>query len=416
MYKSTGLTDTTLCSSCGSVLFDYLESKGLDVNKTMFQENCCEDLDEGLVCDNCSVEIVVDDVFFTVEIGDEILEDVADSISEDIGGCEHCEGNNRGYYVHSYNNDPFDKSSRIEFDDVRETDVSEYLYNQGVPEEFYELFARLIVCPCGYGREPRHQRHNPDGGVFELTDDIYTRVGISKFWGFDDSAFCKFAEVYGQSFSTDELDEFRDYLVNYPMLAYKHSIGQAIFNVLKSHFESEHYTIIKPSQGLFYRGRTRKKDSKVVYTKDQMWSPPTGKPQHGRYNTVGVPVLYLCDLLEAVPYEINPTHEDVIDVAVFKMENKLRIFDIGDFDPEFQGFFNEKNEDTNILKKAYLLPNYIGSCCSCIGYDGVKYDGVHSQLEYTNYALFSVQESDTLIIKGDISTYITNLSYQLSNE
>lgn len=417
MYKSTDLIDATLCSSCGRVLYEFLKSKGYNVlqNGTMMQENCCTDAEEQLTCDNCSIDILENDIYYVVNIEDELLAEVADIISEDIGGCEHCEGNERGYFVHKFNNDPFDRSSRIDFDDVREMNVSEYLYDQGVPEEFHELFARFIVCPCGYGRHPMHPKHNPNGGIFELHDDIYTKQGIAEFWGFDNLAFCKFAQNYGETFTVDDLLDFREFLIKYPMLAYKHPTGQAIYNVLLKHFEAKDYTILKPGHISFYRGRTRKKDSNGAYTKEQMWSPPLGEPHHGRFNTVGVPVLYVCDHLEAVPYEINPSHEDVVDIAEFELQKELKIFDIGSFDPDFQGFFCEKSGETKILKQAYLLPNYIGACCSEIGYDGVKYEGVHTQIKYTNYALFDVNKDDNvLVIKGYIKTFVPNLSYSLS--
>jgi hypothetical protein len=97
--------------------------------------------------------------------------------------------------------------------------------------------------------------------------------------------------------------------------------------------------------------------------------------------------------LEAIPYEINPSHEDVIDVAQFELKRELKIFDIGSFDPEFRGFFCEKNGETKLLKQAYLLPNYIGACCSLIGYDGVKYEGNHTKIRYTNYALFNINST-----------------------
>jgi len=131
-----------------------------------------------------------------------------------------------------------------------------------------------------------------------------------------------------------------------------------------------------------------------------MWAPPEGLPGHGRFNSIGVPVLYLTDKIEAVPYEVHPGHDQVLDVAEFIIQRELKLFDIGSFDPDFQGFFYEKNEDTKNLKSAYLLPNFIGTCCSHIGYDGVKYEGVqrNNLPKYVNFALFTAQENDNLII------------------
>ncbi|MEK3705737.1 RES domain-containing protein [Paenibacillus sp. FSL R7-0198] len=179
------------------------------------------------------------------------------------------------------------------------------------------------------------------------------------------------------------------------------------------HSHSE-YSVIHVDGSSLYRGRTRKKDSKEAYNKDGMWSPPAGKPQHGRFNAIGVPVLYVTNDSQAIPYEVNPSHEDVIDIAEFKVTQDLKVFDIGNFDSEFQGFFNEKNEGTDLLKQAYLLPNYIGSCCSSIGYAGVKYEGVHSDLKYTNFALFEAREKGDVEVSDKVTTYTVGLTYEIS--
>ena len=81
---------------------------------------------------------------------------------------------------------------------------------------------------------------------------------------------------------------------------------------------------------------------------------------------------------------------------------------------KFEGFFSEKNEESSPLKTAYLLPNYIGTCCSFIGYNGVKYNGVHQTKAnpYTNYALFNVESGTDLAITRFWS-YTLEITYEL---
>ncbi|NGZ77174.1 RES domain-containing protein [Saccharibacillus sp. VR-M41] len=412
MPQALDLLDKTLCSSCGEAILDYLKSH--NVNKEQIDsEELTHQESEDLRCENCSRSIVKYDVYYFVNIENDLLETATEALSEEIGGCENCEGNERAHMVHSFNNDPFDQESRIDFDDVRGISVSEYLYDQRVPEEFHELFIQFMKCPCGYG-DGADPNDNPDGGYFELDDDIYTRAEIAEFWGFDDSKFCEFAKQYDVFFSIDDLSDFRGALLKNPMLAYRNETGRAIYEALKLHFEKAEYFIVRADGSSLYRGRTRKKDLKEAYSKDGMWSPPVGKPQHGRFNAIGVSVLYVTNDSQAVPYEINPSHEDVIDIAEFKVTQDLKVFDIGNFDPDFQGFFNEKNEGTDLLKQAYLLPNYIGACCSSIGYAGVKYEGVHSDLKYTNLALFEAREKGNIKVSDKVTTYTVELTYQIS--
>lgn len=120
-----------------------------------------------------------------------------------------------------------------------------------------------------------------------------------------------------------------------------------------------------------------------------MWAPPVGKFNHGRYNAIGVPVLYLTDDIGAVSYEIHAADDEMIDIAEFKIEKDLLLFDIGVFDNGFEGFFEENSADSRMLQ----LLNFIGACCSLIGYDGVKYGGVREAGTYTNYALFTEENS-----------------------
>ncbi|SEB27521.1 hypothetical protein [Paenibacillus sp. 276b] len=100
------------------------------------------------------------------------------------------------------------------------------------------------------------------------------------------------------------------------------------------------------------------------------------------------------------------------------LKKKLKLFDLGSFDPAFQVFFSELNEESNQLKSAYLLPNYIGACCSDIGYEGVIYTGVHQMKqgeEYTNYALFNMTfDLDLEPVSTEVRTYKPKITIELN--
>jgi len=411
------LEDTTLCEKCLEIVLDFFRSN--DFDPLIKSEESFEEINESnndLSCDCCKVKISIDQSYGIITINDDVIETIISNLGEDVGGCEYCEGNERGYLVNAYNNDPFDTSSRMEHPEGNMS-VGEYLSWKGVPDELTKMMSSYFSCPsCGRGGKTI--RFDPDQGTFNEWTDLYTKDEVNRFWGSGDDfnyySFSQFLKNCGEIVFQDDFVEFKDHLSMHPMLGYLHPTGKAIYNALKTHFHRQEYSTIATGKGSLYRGRCRAIDSSRKYKPSEMWSPPEGLPGHGRFNSIGVPVLYVTDRVDAIPYEIHPNHENVVDIAKIKIMKELKIFDLGSFDPEFQGFFNEKNEDTKNLKKAYLLPNYIGNCCSYLGYNGVKYEGVHniSGSIYTNYALFNITKNDHLKINS-VSTYKPKLDISL---
>lgn len=394
------------CQKCYRSLLELYNVQKLSIT-SVGEETTCED---PISCDVCNSEINEGSSYYLVYESN--LIQVADIISKDIEGCEHCEGNERYGMVAAFNNDPFDPTSRMESPSgIR---AYEFLYDQGVPEELISRFIPLIRCSCGYGGESMDPKNNPEGGLFDEDTEVYTRQDINDFWGIDVENFLEFAQQYGIDLTFDDFTSFRQHLIVYPLLAFQHPAGQKIFETIKMHYDKSDFVQLH-IKTMLYRGRTRKKDSGKPYVDKEMWSPPEGLPQHGRFNTVGVSVLYVTDRLDGLPFEIHPSPDEYLDVAVFELQRELHLFDIGLFDNEFQGFFNEINEESKPLKKAYLIPNFIGTCCSYIGFDGVRYKGVHQTAgtDYTNFALFKVKPED-MPVANSIATYNPGITYAMS--
>ncbi|MBD7970346.1 RES family NAD+ phosphorylase [Paenibacillus gallinarum] len=398
-----------ICNDCYEIFTNFLEVNGhVDI------EDYCTSLENNEDSLNCEICKSSSSEYVYSNIGSIII-DVADELSKDISGCEFCEGFDRANFVHAFNKDT-DLTSRMDLDDCNGSTVSEYLqeHEQEVPFELVNFFAKLIICPCGYGRESNHRKNNPTGGVFNCYSDIYTESDMNNFYGFEYERFSEFGKKYGEYFSPQELLDFKEHISKYPLLAFNHAVGEAIFNTIKKHFEAGEYKTVLPGTATLYRGRSRKRDVINSYSDADMWSPPPGLSSHGRFNSVGFSILYLSNHIDAIPYEINPLTDEVIDIAEFKLKNEIKIFDIGNFDGEFSGFFEEKNVETKLLKQAYLLPNYIGVCCNYLGYDGVMYEGVHQKSagkEYSNYALFNINKEDSTLSVNSITAY--DLSFHI---
>lgn len=397
------LDETTLCSDCLDIVLDFFRTNDfdpLDESEDSYAENNESDLE--LKCDCCQKEIPLSSLYGVITIYDNIIDDILSELSSNVGGCEYCEGSERAHLVSVFNDDPWDPDSRMEPAEG-DTNVSTYLQEEGVPYELVKLLASYFTCPnCGRGGKNK-RFDDPDAGtIFNEYTEIYTKNEVNQFWrdDFDYLNFSKFLNSYGVYVGKDDLVTFKVHLSKYPMLGSLHPVGGEIYKALKAHFDQQKHTLLTRECGPLFRGRTRAIDNPNIYQSEEMWAPPEGLPGHGRFNSIGVPVLYVTDKIEAVAYEVHPGHDQILDVAEFNIQQELKLFDLGSFDPDFQGFFYEKNEDTKNLKSAYLLPNFIGTCCSHIGFDGVKYEGVQSGIvsNYINYALFTAKENDNLKI------------------
>ncbi|KGP77806.1 MULTISPECIES: hypothetical protein [Paenibacillus] len=423
MSNTLDLTECVICSSCAADIFEFFEKMGHPIApyerfvKDHIVPEDPEEETEAVHCDVCNEVLESGKEYHTVNVPHSMVISIADYLSEDIGGCERCHGNERRGFEYAFNKgEPED--SHIDLGGSAHT-AGSFIDWHGVPEVLIPVFVQLIRCNCGYGRE-HEDGNNPGGGIFKEEDDIYTYSEVDYTFGFGEfetKEFLEFAERYGEKISDEDLYSFKEILRTKPLLAYKDATGVAIYNVLKSHFDNENHAVLQSNEVKLYRGRTRPRDSGKQFEVEDMWAAPLGKTSHGRYNFIGVSVLYVTDQERAIPLELNPTHDQLIDVVTFDIcKKRLKLFDLGSFDPTFQGFFNEVNEENNTVKSAYLLPNYIGACCSDIGYDGIKYLGVHQSeegVEYVNYALFDIKRGLDLVAEKEVKTYKPKISIAL---
>lgn len=123
----------------------------------------------------------------------------------------------------------------------------------------------------------------------------------------------------------------------------KNLIGEKLFEAIRRHRESGEGSILhrfdeQGNRKILFRGRNRKSDSASIFTNAEMWVPQSGYSSHGRYNAIGVPVLYLADDRTAIPYEIHTAYDEDVVIVRFQLERDLTFFDIGEFDNEFEGF------------------------------------------------------------------------------
>ncbi|WP_186785979.1 RES family NAD+ phosphorylase [Paenibacillus agilis] len=413
------ITETTMCTYCWEDLSKVFDKHGHNLSEDAGYEVLCAPLEEWPNCEVCRQKINSEDEYYIVSVDDAVLENVVDKISKEIGGCEYCEGQERGYLAYKFNQDLDSEETPI---DASGESLSSYLGDRDVPDNFIALFAGFVNCPrCGNGRDA--DPYDNPGTWLNENSEIYTIRDVSFFWGddfYDEDAlleYCNFTSKYGYNIDRNNLTEFGEFLIKHPTMGTKHRVGEMLFQSIQRHKQEGKGINLKPTVDtgiLLFRGRSRKEDSEEQYTGSKMWSPPEGHASHGRYNPIGVPVLYLTSDLEAVAYEIHALDDEVIDIANFEIKKELLLFDIGVFNYGFEGFFEDSRADSRLLKHRYLLPNFIGACCSFLEYDGVSYTGVRNKDQYTNYALFTQENDQAVGITNEINTYKQEIIRKLS--
>lgn len=340
--------------------------------------------EETYICKECEEELEPFDMYFTSEEDFEecmrmIINKIAEILSEKIEYCSNCEGQDLEQYEY--------QAEKLEIPvKSRGQDIYDFMCEMNVPEEYFgDVITNLRCSNCGYG-EGAHPKHNPDNGYFNLSDKIYTAEDIEGFWGGFEDRLIHVARIYDVEISLELINDFIQWCFDNPMLAYKHELATLVFEVLEKVKKENNDVLIVQTGRALYRGRCRAKDNKK-YKVSNLGMPPKGLASHGRYNLVGTSVLYLTDNKMGIPYEIEPKKNEVVDVAEFKTQKELLLFDVDTIFNDFSGFINKENDESTVVKRNYLFTNFIASACKDVGFDGIYYKGAGDKAYY-NFSIF----------------------------
>jgi hypothetical protein len=218
----------------------------------------------------------------------------------------------------------------------------------------------------------------------------------------------EYEDKYGIQFSAHQLSQFKEFIYTYPLLAHKHEVGDMIYQYIKKHFDSNDYEILTVGSTL-YRGRLRKRDQ-TTFDKNELWNPPIGKSSHGRYNMIGVSVLYCSSAKEGIPYEINPQLNDIIDIATIRTKEDMSIVNLDKLFNGLETYFSQKVSESKALKETYILTSFISDCCREVGFNGIKYFGLGND-QYINYALSNFEQNKDIEI-CEVKSYEFSVKYE----
>ncbi|MDE5055225.1 RES family NAD+ phosphorylase [Niallia taxi] len=382
------VSDDIVCKNCIEKLNTFAQK--LDIQTIEYEvEQIPIDLSEQVFCELCGIELFSGAFYIDkfTRIASYYGEQIGEKLSINIGGCFNCEGHNFSRLQHLLNKDETEQNYDLNMGST----VEEYLSNFEMPDDFQVYITQHLKCKCGFGGE-YPSTDDPHSGMFDIYDDIYTIEELNSFYD-DYKPLQNLAELNGFTLSEVEFDDFKKYLLKYPLLAYKHPTGSKLYSILQTNLNNKVSTLTAGTT--LYRGRPE-----IVNNCNEMWEPPVGVSNHGRFNSVGRSVLYCADDSSTIPMEINITFDEEYSMAEVTVLNDLQCLDITDFHLLTKYFHESVPKDSNNkIHESYLIPNYIAECCYELGYKGVKYESVQNKLNF-NYALFNYEREIDLVTRN----------------
>ncbi len=193
----------------------------------------------------------------------------------------------------------------------------------------------------------------------------------------------------------NELDEFQDYITQYPSLGAYHSTGKKIINAIRA----MQPTTINTSTYF----RAREVSESRVFSHNDLDAPESEYvTKEGRYNHIGIPVLYLASDKETCVSEMMEINESkLLWFQEFNVYN-VRILDLTTKPGEsistqhslliaaliYEGVINQDSKRESVWKPEYYIPRFVADVTKMVGnFDGIKFSSNRGQ--GSNLALFN---------------------------
>lgn len=175
------------------------------------------------------------------------------------------------------------------------------------------------------------------------------------------------------SITLSELIDFESELYEDITFAIEHPVGRRIYEIIKNW-----NSFIDFDKESFYHARAQ--ENGRCYLRQEMLKAPRNVPGHGRYNAIGKSCYYFTETLEGAVSEIRKhsgNKRPYIQVAEIKPRRSIKMLDLSAEVSKDNKFIEHMryavdNDDAKI-KTAYLLPNFVASCCKKLGIQGIKY-------------------------------------------
>ena len=171
-----------------------------------------------------------------------------------------------------------------------------------------------------------------------------------------------------------ELVKFETILFKNKIFALSDPVGQMIYEIIRNwntfvDFECNVYYHARPMEGSpFLEHEMLKAPVNVSYS-------------HGRYNDIGISCYYFTDKKEGAVNEIRKhsgSKEPMIQIAAIRPIKSIKMIDLSEAKLSKRNNFIDHirqavSDNSSTVKKEYLLPNFVASCCKQVGIEGIKY-------------------------------------------
>jgi hypothetical protein len=254
-------------------------------------------------------------------------------------------------------------------------------------------------------------------------DRIYTKKVIAdekekkKSSGFILSNFLLWSESKNKTHELiqkaykNELDKFQQYIEKYPNLGAYHDTGKKIIDAI---MDMRPTTI---NTSVYFRSR-EVNESRVLGREDLGAPKRNYVTKEGRYNHIGIPVLYLASDKETCIAEMMEINESkLLWFQEFNVKN-VQVLDLTTRPGEslstkhslliasliYEGVINQDSKRENIWKPEYYIPRFVADVTKMVGkFDGVKFSSNRGQ--GNNLALFNWEGKCTFLGSPETGVY-----------
>lgn len=205
-------------------------------------------------------------------------------------------------------------------------------------------------------------------------------------------------EIYPFEFVFDPPDDFeykayelKNIINETPFIVLKNELATETFNLIEKIFNAIEPVSIKDT---FFRGRII--DHRDAIGLDFL-APPRNVTKDGRYNHIGVPVIYSANNKDTCYNELRKPENDLW-ISEFTINDDLKLLDLNEIEDYsadgnllqaivWSSLTSAKTKDDDWHKPEYHFTRFISDCCKYLGFDGIKYPSVQIGSGH-NYVFF----------------------------
>lgn len=403
-----------ICSRCEEFkIFLAVEEYIVRSNpqKGNFLEGLIEELsissEEECICKNCGNLISKSESYFEdkEELMTRLYHFIGKELTDKIKGCERC-SEPAEIFTSIQHGGYFEEEDDVKgmIDDLDTSiEVRDFIEDHFGIDPIDEI-VHSIQCPvCGFGSGPDYDE-KIDHDFFDEFSEIYTKESLDefyeRFYG-EIEEIEKEVSLLASELTMEELVGLKNEYIQNKLYVSHNKAFLRLEEVIKSLYEEGGYYPLASGRTIF-RTRTMELGYQIseLPSDDKLWEPPYGISGHGRYNDIGVSVLYCANNLDVLREEVPLDQGKEYVYAKFILSKTLKMFPINfvfkrgkDKQSDFDGLISQPSKsDSKSFRIEYIMSNIVAAICLKIGYSGIAYKSTKCP-ESINYAFLRFEKN-----------------------